>query len=78
MAARANIYKENDYLSESDIEFVNQLENAVFELINQMRSSIPIIKGQCKIGYGVSKAKRGIAADSVISITKAIKALKGW
>jgi hypothetical protein len=30
------------------------------------------------VGFGVDKTQRGIAADAVISIAKAIKALKGW
>ena len=78
MAARASIHKEDDSLLDSDKELVSQLQNAMLTLIDEMRSSIPIKKGQCTIGYGVSKAKRGIAADSVISIARAIKALKGW
>ena len=44
-----------------------------------MRDSVPITKGTTYVvGYGVNKAKRGIAADAVISIARAIKSLRGW
>ncbi len=57
---------------------LNQLKDAVLGLEDAMETSIPITKGRDKVGFGVDKTQRGIAADSVISIAKAIKALKGW
>lgn len=60
-------------------ELLDQLTQAVLELEAKMRATIPITRGGANtIGFGVNKAQRGIAADSVISIAKAIKALKGW
>ncbi len=69
------------YLDEGAIggqALLSQLHNAVEELEHQMKATKPILKGNCKMGFGVDKTQRGIAADSVISIAKAIKALKGW
>jgi len=43
-----------------------------------MQAAAPILKGTRRVGWGVNKAQRGIAADTVISITRAIKSLKGW
>lgn len=59
-------------------ELLDQLRQAMEELEIRMKATIPIFKGGSKFGFGVSKVQREIAADSVISIAKAIKALKGW
>jgi hypothetical protein len=69
------------YLNEgvsADDAFLRQLREAVSELAEKMKASLPIKRGGDRVGYGVDKAQRGIAADRVISIAKAIKALKGW
>lgn len=76
MASKAPIYTEEDSIGGQ--ELLKQLHNAVEELKHQMKATKPIFKGHCKMGFGVDKTQRGIAADSVISIAKAIKALKGW
>lgn len=76
MAAKDKIYREDDYLANSDL--ADQLREAVSHLIEEMKTSIPINKSLVGLGFGVSKTKRSIAADSVISITRAIKSLKGW
>lgn len=76
MATKANIYTEKN--SVRDSELLAKLREAIDELEYQMRATVPISKANCRIGWGVSKAKRGIAADAVISIARAIKALKGW
>jgi len=55
-----------------------QLDDAVAVLKAKMRASIPIKRGGHRVGYGVCKAQRGIAADQIISIARAIKSLKGW
>ncbi len=73
---KARIYKEKDVICNEDL--LKQLNHAYVELEEQMKAVIPIKKGNRTIGYGVSKTQRGIAADAVISIAKAIKALKGW
>lgn len=76
----AKIYKEKDVICDEDL--LKQLNGAYFELKERMRATVPINKGNSSgsttIGYGVSKTQRGIAADAVISIAKAIKLLKGW
>ncbi len=75
-AAKGPIYKSKNILC--DGELADQLAEAVSRLVKEMESSVPIKRGQCEIGFGVSKTKRGIAADSVISIARAIKSLRGW
>jgi hypothetical protein len=76
MAQKASIYKEKG-APNNDI-LLDQLKDAVGELEDKMNANIPIFKGEREVGFGVNKAQRGIAADAVISIAKAIKALKGW
>jgi fumarate hydratase class II len=67
-----------DQGANADGAFLRQLEEAVSELEERMKAFEPIQKGGNRVGYGVNKTQRGIAADRVISIVKAIKALKGW
>lgn len=80
MTAKGPIYKEEGVISNP--ELLDQLNVAFVELESKMKALIPIKKGNysgsCIVGYGVNKAQRGIAADAVISIAKAIKSLKGW
>lgn len=80
MASKGTVYKEKGVIGGQ--ELLTQLNYAMEELEDKMKASIPInkrsVSGITTIGYGVDKTQRGIAADSVISIAKAIKALKGW
>lgn len=80
MSSKGEIYLDEGHVGGQS--FLRQLHEAVNELEHKMKASVPIKKGNFSgsrvIGYGVSKAQRGIAADSVISIARAIKALKGW
>ncbi len=79
-AHKATIHKLEGLIDKP--ELLDQLRDAVAELEVKMKASIPInrntVTGSQTVGYGVSKAQRGIAADSVISIARAIKALRGW
>lgn len=59
-------------------ELLDQLNAAIEELAIQMKATVPIKRGTAKVGFGVSKTQRGIAADAVLSIVKAIKSSKGW
>lgn len=70
------IYKEENTIG--DIYLLAQLKDAIRELEEKMTASMPISKGSIRVGFGVNKIQRSIAADSVISIVKAIKILKGW
>ena len=76
MAAKGPIYKEKDVIC--DPVLLGQLKDAVFELETKMQVSRIIYKGDVACGFGVDKIQKGIAADSVISVARAIKALKGW
>jgi len=76
MTTKASIYSEKDRIG--GIELLNQLKDAVVDLEEKMKASTPIVKSGVRIGWGVNKAQRGIAADSVISVVRAIKALRGW
>lgn len=76
MAMKANIYKEEDQIGNP--ELLTQLEEAVIELGKKMEATMPIKKDGLRVGWGVNKAQRGIAADKIISITRVIKSLKGW
>lgn len=76
MAKKAKIYKKKNYPADADL--INQLRDAVERLAEESMAVIPISKAKCNIGYGVNKSQRGIAADAVISITKAIKSIGGW
>ena len=79
-AAKAPVYTEKDFVCDSDL--LKQLYEAVAELEEKMKATLPIKKGNSSgsrtIGFGVNKAQKGIAADSVISVARAIKSLKGW
>lgn len=77
MANKGPIYQEEDIVANN--ELLDQLREAVQQLGEKMKAAAPIYKGTTHvIGYGVNKSQRGIAADAVISIARAIKALKGW
>jgi hypothetical protein len=76
MANKGPIYKEEDVVG--DPQLLRQLYIAVAELEEKMKAAVPIKNGLNRVGWGVNKAQRGIAADAVISIARAIKALKGW
>lgn len=75
-AAKGPIYKEKDVLG--DPELFRQLNEAVIELEEKMKATLPINKGLVSIGFGVNKAQRGIAVDQVISVARAIRNLRGW
>lgn len=76
MATKAPIYSEENEIGE--ILLLDQLKESVVALEVKMQAAGPIMKGGNRIGWGVNKSQRGIAADSVISIARAIKAAKGW
>lgn len=76
MSKKAPICTEANFLCDS--ELLKQLQEAVNKLEHKMEATVPINKGGCRVGFGVDKAQRGIAADAVISVAKVIKALKGW
>ena len=76
MAVKGKIYKTEGTIDNP--ELLDQLKATIIELEEKMKASIKIFKGLSQAGFGASKVQRGIAADSVISIAKAIKALKGW
>jgi len=76
VAAKAHIYREQDQIGNP--ELLAQLKEAVVELENKMQAAAPITQGDMRVGWGVNKAQRGIAADAVISVARAIKSLKGW
>lgn len=76
MAMKASTYSEKNQIANP--ELLAQLKEAVIELEERMKASNPISKAGCRIGWGVGKVQRGIAADSVVSVAKAIKLLKGW
>jgi hypothetical protein len=76
MAAKPAIYIKEDQIGHP--ELLKKLKEAVFELEEKMKAAAPISKGQVRVGWGVSKTHRAIAADAVISVAKAIKSLKGW
>ena len=78
MAAKAKIYPEKNY--PADAALITQLREAVERLEEESRAVKPIQRGRAgsTMGYGVNKSQRSIAADSVISIAKAIKSIGGW
>ena len=76
MTQKANIHKKEETLDNPNL--LAQLRNAVGELEEKMKARIPISRGGARVGFGVDKAQRVIAADAIISIAKAIRSLKGW
>lgn len=76
MANRGPIYKEKNAATNADL--LKKLHEAVAILEDNMYANSEIFNGVHKAGWGVKKLDRSIAADSVISIARAIKALKGW
>ena len=78
--AKGPIYTEENTVGNK--EFLDQLKQAVIILEERMKATVPIKKGNYSgsivIGFGVDKAQRGIAVDTIVSIAKAIKSSKGW
>ncbi len=74
--AKGPIYKEENVIS--DPILLGQLSEAFLELEEKMKAVVSITKYGDRVGWGVNKAQRGLAADRVISIARAIKSLKGW
>lgn len=69
-------YKEEGLLVNKDL--LEQLKAAVAMLEEKMKTIIPIQRGGTRVGFGVSKSDKMIAADNVISIARAIRSLPGW
>ena len=76
MANKGPIYREKGTATNCDL--LKQLYAAVAILEENMYADSEIYNGVHTAGWGVKKLNRSIAADSVISIARAIKALKGW
>ncbi len=73
---KAPIYLEEDVVADKNL--LRSLKDAIVELEEKMKAAAPIVKAGNRVGWGVNKTSRNIAADHVISIAKAIKSLKGW
>lgn len=76
MGQKASVYLDKGAICNSGL--LDQLREAVFQLEEDMRAKVPIFRHDRVLGYGVRKSQRGISADAVISVAKAIKSLKGW
>ena len=76
MATKKPIYLDKNQLVDEIL--YNQLQQAINELRRNMYTTIPIKKGNQRIGFGVDKSQRSIAADQVISIAREIKSKPGW
>lgn len=76
MAAKAKIYTEENYPADADL--IQQLQEAIDNLKHFSRATKSIFRSGRHAGYGVDKLQRSIAADSVMSITRAIKSKGGW
>ena len=74
--AKGPIYSEKNTVGNK--ELLDQLKQAVLILEERMKATVSISRAHCKIGFGVDKANRSIAADAVVSIAKTIKSSKGW
>lgn len=74
--AKAPFYQSKDDCVDQDL--LTQLCDAIEILKQSMIPSCKIKKGIEQVGFGVKKAQRSIAADTVIAITKQIKARPGW
>lgn len=59
-------------------DLITQLWDAINELEEAAKATIPLSKGSLSVGYGVNAAKKNIACDSAIAILREIKKLKGW
>jgi len=73
---KAPIYREENVVCNPVL--IRQLYDAAERLEEAMKATVPISRGTTKMGFGVSKTQKDIAADAVISIARAIKSLKGW
>ena len=77
MATNKPIYEDKHKLPNEDL--YKQLCEALTWLHEKMQPSIPITRGRiAKVGFGVNKSQRSIAADAVISIAREIKSKPGW
>lgn len=70
------IYPEKNQPTNEDL--IKRLQVAVEDLRLEMQTTIPIRKAHCTIGFGVDKLRRNMAADTVISIARAIRSIKAW
>jgi hypothetical protein len=70
------IYKEVN--TQSCNELLEKLLATCQELDFVCRANEPISRGGTRVGYGVSESKKAIVCDTVISIVKEIKKIKGW
>ena len=73
---KAPIYNCRDFIP--NLSLVNRLKEAVATLEEASKTNKLISKGNNSVGYGVDQAEKAIAADTVISIARQIKASKAW
>jgi len=73
---KAPIYKEANVQSCNDL--LEELLATCQELDFVCRANVPISKSGIRVGYGVSESKKAIVCDTVVSIVKEIKKIKGW
>jgi len=59
-------------------DLMDKIWAAVIDLEEASKAVIPIKKGHCTVGYGVSKSDKAITCDAVMSIVRVIKSSKGW
>lgn len=76
--SKAPYYVEEDVIPGVDLELLNQLRDAVETLGDKMKAATPIHNGGKRVGFGVSKTHRNIAADAVIAIARGVKSRPGW
>lgn len=59
-----------------------ELRQQAFDALNALdaacKATLTIRRGGCKVGYGLDKAQKAIACDTVIAIVKQIKAERAW
>jgi len=61
----------SDDLKQRAVEALNALEAAC-------KATVPVRRGGCKVGYGLDKAQKAIACDTMIAIVRQIKAERAW
>ena len=58
-------------------ELMQELWRAFGEVEESLKATVPI-KRHVRVGFGVSKEKKAIACDAIISVVRQIKASKAW
>jgi hypothetical protein len=68
----------NDIIGDNTGGIAEELRTALDALRGACKANKQITRGTMKIGFGIDKAEKAIACDTVIAILRQIKSLPSW